>query len=160
MLANLVIRLATEEDLTAIIDLASDAVRYSVSPFRDLPPETVRQFRHQDLQTLRQVYHKPEVGVFVAETSEGEFLGHVIIFGSNQDSSTGETQAWVIDLSVHEAHWGKGIGKALMEQAERYAADLGMARIGLGVTSSNRRAVDFYLGLGYREERIQMIKKL
>ena len=155
----MLIRLAQESDLKAIIELATEMVLHSVSPYRSVPAQQIRQYRFEDMQTLRDIYAAEQSGVFVAEI-EGRVVGHLIVVAQQRDSSTGMAQAWIYDVSVAAGFWGKGIGQALMEQAETFARQHGMLAIGLGVTLSNQRALEFYRHQGYLEERVQMVKNL
>lgn len=154
------IRRAGAEDLDMVIDLATEMVVHSVSPFRDIPEDEVREFRRKDLAALAEAIVQPHVGVFVAEDPAGRFLGHVVVVCGYMESSTGEQQGWVFDLSVVPDQWSQGIGQDLMAEAERFCAGLGFKYIGLGVTSANERAVRFYERQGYAEERKRMIKRL
>lgn len=144
-----------------VVELATRMVIHSVSPFRDIAAEQVQEFRRKDLAALKDAVKQPHVGLFVAETEDdGRFLGHVVVVCGYMESSTGEAQGWVFDLSVVPELWSQGVGRALMAQAEQFCASLGYKYIGLGVTTANHRAVAFYEGLGYAEERKRMIKRL
>ncbi len=153
------IREALESDLPTIIDLAVEMVVHSVSPYRPVEDDRVRQFRRRDLDCLERAFFKPHVGIHVAEAGQA-IIGHVIVFAGQQDSSTGEQQAWIFDLAVQRDWWGSGVGQALMAQAEEFARQAGVARLGLGVTLANQRALAFYGQLGYQQERVQMVKNL
>lgn len=153
------IRLAQPEDLPQVVELAVEMVIHSVSHLRDLDEETVRLYRRNDLRSLHRALARPHVGIFIAEAKTG-MIGHVIVFTGQQDSSTGETQGWIFDLAVVRDWWGRGVAQALMERAESFSREAGVARLGLGVTISNQRALDFYHQQGYLEERVQMVKKL
>lgn len=155
----MLIRSATPRDIDGIIELATDMVLHSVSPFRTVTAEQVRAYRRDDLQSLRDVLEMEHSGLFVAEEN-GRLLGHIIVVAHQRDSSTGSAQAWIYDVSVRAGHWGRGIGRALMAEAERFAQKCGMQAIGLGVTMANQRALEFYDRLGYQQERVQMLKKL
>lgn len=155
----MVIRRATPEDVPAIIDLAVEMVVHSTSPHRDVPPERVREYRREDLQTLVEAVSLEHARIFVAEEG-GQVVGHVVVVAGHRDSSTGEGQGWVFDLSIRADCWGRGLGKILMEHAEEFIRARGFDAIGLGVTISNQRALRFYREIGYQEERIQMVKKL
>jgi ribosomal protein S18 acetylase RimI-like enzyme len=102
----------------------------------------------------------PWVTIFIAEDPGGRFLGHVLVTTNNQESSTGEFQGYVFDLSVIEEMQGKGVGKNLMKVAEDFCIKGGMRYVCLNVTTANENAVGFYEGLGYKEERKRMIKVL
>lgn len=134
-------------------------VVHSTSPYRKTPPELVRQYRREDLQTLVEAVEMEHARVFIAERGS-VMLGHVVVVAGHRDSSTGESQGWVFDLSIHPQCWGQGLGQLLMEHAENFVRERGLDAIGLGVTIANQRALSFYRQLGYQEERIQMVKKL
>ena len=152
-------RLAAETDVSAIVELATEMVLHSVSPYRPVGAEEVRHYRHDDLQSLGEIMAMEQSGVFVAE-DDGRVVGHIIVVAHQKDSSTGTPQAWIYDISVHPSHWGRGVGQQLMELAEGFAREQGMGAIGLGVTLANHRAHQFYLQQGYLEERVQMVKNL
>jgi GNAT superfamily N-acetyltransferase len=153
------IRAATAEDVDGMIDLATEMVLHSVSPFRSVAADQVQHYRREDLQSLRDILGLDHSGLFVAEIDD-KLVGHIIVVAHQRDSSTGTAQAWIYDVSVKPGLWGKGIGQALMARAEQFARDCGMSAIGLGVTMANHRAVQFYDTLGYQQERVQMVKNL
>lgn len=157
---NYTVRRAGAADLDRIIALATEMVVHSISPFREITADQVKEFRRKDLAALSDAVQQPHVGLFVAEGEDGRFLGHVIVVCGYMESSTGESQGWVFDLSVIPELWGHGVGQTLMEQAETFCASMGYRYLGLGVTSANRRAVQFYERLGFAEERKRMIKCL
>lgn len=155
------IRAARVEDLPKVVDLAVDAVSHSISPFREIPPTEVQEFRRRDLMALNDAIHQPHVGIFMAEEEgSGRFLGHVVIVCGYTESSTGESQGWIFDLAVVPDAWSGGVGQALMRRAEDFSRSRGFKYIGLGVTTANERAVRFYERMGYAEERKRMIKIL
>ena len=154
------VRRAAEADVPAIIDLAVEMVVHSISPLRATQADLVREHRRQDLQTLYEALAMPEAGIFVAEDREGRILGHVVVMAGRSESTTGEPQGWVFDVSVAQDWWGTGVARLLMERAERFVQGLGVRYLGLGVTSANVRAIAFYERLGYEEERKQMVKVL
>lgn len=153
------VRPATLDDIDAMIDLATEMVLHSVSPFRSVSADEVRRYRRDDLQSLRDIHELEHSGLFVAEV-EGQMVGHIIVVAHQRDSSTGTAQAWIYDVSVRPGFWGRGIGQALMAEAEAFALRCGMQVIGLGVTMANHRAVEFYDQLGYQQERVQLLKNL
>jgi GNAT superfamily N-acetyltransferase len=62
--------------------------------------------------------------------------------------------AELVDLQVMAAHRGQGIGRALMDAAERLALEAGWTRVGLAVTvanPNNRIARDMYARRGYAD---------
>lgn len=154
------IRKAKRKDIKNVIDLAVEMVESSVSPFRDIPLEEVREFRLNDLKSLYMSLNNPNMGIFVAESMEGEFIGHVISMNNFTESSTGEVQGYVFDLSVKKKFQRLGIGRHLMEIAEDFCREGGMKFLGLNVTATNQPAVEFYENQGYLLERKRMVKPL
>ncbi|MCD4785885.1 MAG: GNAT family N-acetyltransferase [Candidatus Eremiobacteraeota bacterium] len=152
------IRPAKKNDIKNIIQLASDMVEHSISPLRDVLFEDVKEYRKKDLDSLYSSIKDPNIGIFIAETMNGEFIGHVISMSNFVESSTGESQGYVFDLSVRKKFNRLGIGARLMEIAEEYCQDAGMKYMALNVTASNMPAVKFYESQGYSVERKRMLK--
>ena len=153
------VRKAVNRDVPQIIALDEEMSVCSLSPIREATALEVKEYRRQDMMYLYEILPKEEFGIFLAESQTGEFLGHIIVGCRQVESSTGELQAWIYDLSVKKEYWGKGVAQKLNQAAEDFAAGFNHKYIGLGVTSSNLRAVKFYENCGYREERKRMLKK-
>ncbi len=65
----------------------------------------------------------------------------------------------VFTVIVHPEHFGEGIGAALMEYERAAAAEDGVELLKLEVLSNNRRAMNFYDKMGFREKKKVMISK-
>jgi ribosomal protein S18 acetylase RimI-like enzyme len=55
----------------------------------------------------------------------------------------------VTDLVVHEAWRGRGVGRRLLEEAERLARAAGLRRLAIGVLEANEGAARLYRGFGF-----------
>ncbi len=155
------IRKAKRSDFKKISALAVEVVESSISKLRDVPVEQVRKFRKKDLDNLHQTLNNPAIGIFIAENIENdEFLGHVIAMSGYLESSTGEEQGYIFDLSIKPQYQRLGIGRHLMKTAEEFCKQGGMKYMALNVTASNNKAVDFYENLGYETERKRMMKRI
>jgi GNAT superfamily N-acetyltransferase len=75
--------------------------------------------------------------------SEGELVGGI------DACMTAFHILYVSTLFVEEAHRGKGIGKALLQETEKQAKELGANMIRLDTFDWQGR--DFYLALGYEQ---------
>ena len=70
-------------------------------------------------------------------------------------------RGWISRVAVLRSHRRRGIGSALMHEAERRLAAMGCQKINLQVISANASMVVFYQKLGYRiEERVSMSKRM
>jgi len=70
-------------------------------------------------------------------------------------------RGWISRVAVLRAHRHKGIGRALLLEAEKRLAALGCIKINLQVLEINSAVVRFYEEAGYKiEPRISMSKRL
>ena len=154
------IRPATMDDLPDIIDLASDMVVSSRSPFRPADDDSMREIRRKDLDTLGLLFQSGRDCAFVARDADGVLVGHIIVRRGATDFLTGSEQAWIDDISVVPKYWGSGVSKRLLRTAEDSVRESGVNYLGLTVTAANSRALRFYERAGYQCERYQMVKIL
>ncbi len=154
------IRPATMDDLPDIIDLASDMVVSSRSPFRPADDESMKEIRRKDLESLGLLFQSGRDCAFVARDADGVLVGHIIVRRGATDFLTGAEQAWIDDISVLPKYWGCGVSKRLLRTAEDSVRESGVNYLGLTVTVANSRALRFYERSGYQCERYQMIKIL
>jgi len=92
---------------------------------------------------LSRVLHTADHRVAIAETDDGRMAGlmHVFVRPALEKPCEAVVQALVVD----EALRGRGIGLALMREAEAWAAARGLASVAL----HTRHAGAFYTRLGY-----------
>jgi ribosomal protein S18 acetylase RimI-like enzyme len=70
-------------------------------------------------------------------------------------------RGWISRIAVLPAHRHKGIGHALLSEAERRLAALGCIKVNLQVLETNSAVVRFYEEAGYEiEPRVSMSKHL
>jgi len=67
---------------------------------------------------------------------------------------------FIFDITVEEAHRGRGYGKAAMLFAEEEARRRGLDRVALNVFGANAVARNLYRSLGYEENAVAMSKLL
>jgi ribosomal protein S18 acetylase RimI-like enzyme len=79
--------------------------------------------------------------VFVAEV-EGTAAGYVAV-------QRGDVTVRVDQLFVSPEHEAEGVGRQLLEYAEGYAISEGARALQVVVSSSDRRALDFYRSRGF-----------
>jgi RimJ/RimL family protein N-acetyltransferase len=98
------------------------------------------------LKALRRYGH---AAVYVAETEEGEIVGRLSLARDQHPAS-----AHVADLGlmVAEPYRRRGIGRALLEQAVRWARERGIAKLELHVFPHNDAAIALYESFGFERE--------
>ncbi len=80
--------------------------------------------------------------------------------GNAIDQTTGSRHAHIFLLYIAPEHRRKGLGAALIIQAENWARLRGDRQIGLQVFLSNQPAMNLYQKLGYQSHSVWMVKFL
>jgi ribosomal protein S18 acetylase RimI-like enzyme len=135
------VREATPEDAEAIHSLAGELA----GAVGDSAPtlEAVRARLSELLEAQR-------AGVLVTEDDGGAVVG-VVSFWIKPDIAHGDTVIEVPTLVVAEGSRRTGVGKLLMEEIQRLAAENKAGLIELVATRENAAARDFYDSLGFVE---------
>jgi ribosomal protein S18 acetylase RimI-like enzyme len=93
----------------------------------------------------------------IAEDEAGEPVGFVYVV-TVSDFFTGEPYAHVSEIAVAQS--GGGVGRELMDAAERWARERGYRMISLNVVEENRPAQRFYERRGYALGHRHYVKRL
>jgi GNAT superfamily N-acetyltransferase len=93
--------------------------------------------------------------VFVAVTTAGAVVGwtHVVKREQLEDAPFAELSGLIVDASARNA----GLGALLLQSAERWASDNGLARLRVRSNVVRERAHRFYLRAGYAERKRQVV---
>jgi ribosomal protein S18 acetylase RimI-like enzyme len=126
-----------------------------VAPWRD--PAAVRRAAQNWVQTSIDTAHQPDHAVYVAIAMD-RVVGVVTI--REQTHFTGQTDAYVGELAVASGMERRGIATALMNAAEAWAAQRGLAFLTLQTGAANHRARGLYRRLGYHEEELLLTKAI
>ena len=102
----------------------------------------------KDLARKRKV--RPDL--FLVGVVEGAVVATVMV---GYDGHRG----WVYYLGVDPAHQRGGLGRALMDEAERLLRAEGCPKINLQVRTSNLGAVEFYRKVGYALDEVVSLGK-
>lgn len=97
--------------------------------------------------------------IFAAEDPAGTPLGFVSL-RTDPDYFSGEPVGHVTDIVVARPGEGRGVGRALLAAAERWAEGRGYPWLTLHVFAGNDRARRVYEQAGYRVEWTRMLKPL
>ncbi len=119
------------------------------------PDEVARQVH----ETAELLLRGRESFLIVAESAEGENVGHIWL-GEVRDSYTGARRGYVYDLYVAPDWRGRGLGRALLAEAERRCRARGLKELGLTVSVTNLPARRLYESAGFAVERLLMSKRL
>ena len=92
--------------------------------------------------------------LFLVATDGDQIIGSIL---AGYDGHRG----WLYSVAVLKTHQRRGVGSALVSEAERRLLELGCVKINLQIQSTNASVTDFYRHLGYEvEERVSMGKRL
>ena len=93
-----------------------------------------------------------DAGPFLVAEADDNVVGTAMV---GYDGHRG----WINYLAVHPTHRGQGIGRALMEHAERILSAQGCPKLNLQVRQGNTAAVAFYERLGYLQDEVVSLGK-
>ena len=149
------IRLATPSDRAFVLSLAERLADFDRPAWR-----TAQEIAEGDRRALAQQFDDPsaDAALFVAEL-DGSPAGALLMW-TVEDYFTGEHHAHVSVIAVAKEAEGRGVGTALMAQAEQWARARGSSRITLSVFETNRRAQALYERSGYQLEMRRYLKPL
>lgn len=97
---------------------------------------------------LRSLRRSPHAAVFVAETPDG-IVGRLSIA---RDSHPASYHVADLGLMVAAGHRRRGVGSALMREAEKWARGAGVRKLELHVFPHNGPAIALYRKLGFNRE--------
>lgn len=155
MKAEITIRRGDQRDRAFILDLGGRTVMDSVSSFREAIPAMVR-LSYERLAEY--VFGQPHVALIAAD---GETrAGFLLLLESLPDEVTLTPQAFVAYMAVEAAFRRRGIGEALLREAERIARERNLPCLAMMVTEENEPARRLYERAGYLTERRLLCKRM
>lgn len=140
------IRRATAEDAAAIAHLANQLGRH----------EGLSDVFDEALILKDGFGDRPAFQVLIAERS-GQPVGYAL-FTDGYNTDIAARSVWLNDLFVDESARGGGIGRRLLAAVARIAVERGARSVWWGVRSSNRRARQFYAGLGAKDDDARILE--
>lgn len=100
---------------------------------------------------VRAIRRSAHAAVLVAESPDG-LVGRLSIA---RDPHPASRHVADLGLMVARSHRRQGVGRALMEAAERWAEQAGVRKLELHVFPHNEAAIGLYESLGYRREGLR-----
>jgi ribosomal protein S18 acetylase RimI-like enzyme len=150
------IRAATTSDVEAMRALLPRLAAFDLPP-RRAPEDLWRGDEEMLLGWQRG--EEPELMAHLAVDEADSVLG-VVVVRLGDELLSHEPSAHLEVLAVAQGMEGRGIGKALIDEAERSARECGARSMTLHVFGKNTRARRIYERLGYDGELIRYIKGL
>ncbi|MBY7144822.1 GNAT family N-acetyltransferase [Virgibacillus sp. NKC19-3] len=147
------IRPYQERDKDSIISLSD---RFSDIPFMEY--RNREDMEQKQLELAKRAVASRTSDIFVVEDGDA-LLGYVELT-TDRDYFTNDKVAYISAIAVTSAGEGKGIGKMLMDKAEKWCLDKECKQIVLDVFKANDHALHFYKHFGYEEEIVKMVKTL
>jgi RimJ/RimL family protein N-acetyltransferase len=142
---ELVIRRAAPADAAALVTLAravgAEPERWLITASDWRGPSAERRY-------LRSVRRSPHAAVFVAEAPDG-IVGRLSVA---RDPHPASAHVADLGLMVARSHRGRGIGRALLEQAVDWARQAGVSKLELHVFPHNEPAIALYESFGFERE--------
>ncbi|MEC4986691.1 MAG: GNAT family N-acetyltransferase [Oscillatoria sp. PMC 1068.18] len=136
-------------------------VKFMQITYQEIFP-AVNDFAHL-ADTVRR-YFSPETPLWFVEanlkTKQPLTPVGCLWMGNGIDQILGSRYTHIFLLYVAPEHRRKGIGSALMNQAQIWAKKRGDRQIGLHVFQENQPALNLYTRLGYQTQSLLMVKPL
>jgi ribosomal protein S18 acetylase RimI-like enzyme len=146
---------ATESDRPFLLSLAERLADFDRPAWR-----SADEIAEGDRRALAGELDSPsdDNGLFVAWLDRQP--AGCLLMWTLEDYFSGERHAHISVIAVTRAAEGRGVGRALMEYAERWARERGHTRLTLSVFESNQRAQTLYERAGFQVEMRRYIKQL
>lgn len=150
------LRPATPDDEAFLLGLMGRLAAFPVPEWR-----TAEEIASADNLILIAALREPKPSnlVLIAEDPTGTPVGGLLV-STATDYFTGRQHAHIEVVAVTVAASGRGLGRAMIDAAERWAVERGYEQITLTVFATNEAARAIYEHLGYRAETIRYWKRL
>jgi len=153
--ALVAVRRGDERDRGFVRGLGERSADSSVSSLREGDPVSVRIA----FERLLAFVDEREHCMLIAEQGDRR-VGFLLLIFDIPDEVTLMDQAFVAYMAVEPDARGAGVGRALLDEAERRARAAGRTVVSLMVTEENAAARALYDGAGYATERRMLSKRV
>lgn len=159
---NIAVRLATDQDIDALIGLYREFHAFHVRGVPDrlrIPDEANEKDAAAVRESLSKLLKREDAAIFVAQTGEMAVgLAEVYLRQDEEHSLTiAYRYGYLQSLIVSESFRKHGIGKLLVEAAHKWAKERGASEMQLNTWEFTEGPLHFYERLGYRTLRRHMV---
>ena len=122
---------------------------------------TAGEIAERERRALADALDQPASGsALLVAVHERLGIAGVVLMDTRRDYFTDEPYGYVSILAVAREAEGQGVGRGLLEAAERWGRSQGFRRLTLSVFADNRRAKNVYQRLGWQPELETLFKTL
>jgi L-phenylalanine/L-methionine N-acetyltransferase len=146
---RVVVRKAQPGDAGALVELA-EAV--ASEPGGWLISDGIWRTPGEERRFLRALRRYDDAAVFVAELPMNGIVGRLSL---GRDPHPASRHVADLGLMVSERHRRRGIGTALLREAEEWARTVGVRKLELHVFPHNDAAIHLYESVGFRREGLR-----
>lgn len=156
---SIVVRRAEAGDLDALTELRLDNGRVHA----ELDPAVYRVPDRGAVEEHFRMRIAQDPALWVATAADGSVTGMVEVVRSSappEDQILRDVPTAQVHIVVRSDVRGRGVGKALLQHAEQWAAAERIERLIAGIQAHNRPGLTFYDGAGYVDNGYAKIKNL
>ncbi|MEW6279884.1 MAG: GNAT family N-acetyltransferase [Candidatus Eremiobacterota bacterium] len=155
------IRLARPQDAPFIRELASSSILSSLPPSRSVDPEQAAAYVRSAYDDLEEVLRTDRnLLLLIAEDEARQPIGYLMVELDHVEPSTGEKQAFIVDLAVVPDRRGRFSTNKLVRKACQLCRARGLKYLVGMVSVNNQRTLDLSRHLDFEVERVQIVRRL
>ncbi|MBI5059013.1 GNAT family N-acetyltransferase [candidate division KSB1 bacterium] len=140
---DLTLRQLSANDVDAFIDLGLPTCAF----MHGRPPDQPEKMRKDFAAFVREYAFARQSAIYVLVDGYNALIAQVWLHLTT-NRFNGLSELWVWDLTVHPAHRGRGLGRAMFEFAVEQARARSAAELWLLVSSKNHSAIGLYHSVG------------
>lgn len=153
------VRPAEYSDRLFLMLLASECVTMMFHQRRESELAAIQE-RFFDSYARLDFDHESTLRAWVASVADGSLAGSILIEPLQAQMPDGRWQAYINDLSVLPAYWGRSVGAALALQAIEALQEQGVRYLTADVSTDNQRVWSLAHRLGFVEESLRFVTLL
>ncbi len=155
------VRKAVNTDIFFILVLNSKCGLYTMLPGREATKEEVASRYLETYSRIRLEGDEFLTPLIIEDRALFKPIGYLMYKTNSCDSFTGEPIAYIYDLAIDPAYWGKRATQRIMREGENFMGDLGIVYIIGDISETNQRALKTAMkSLGYSLESVRWMRKV